>query len=97
MDRTAKTLSKAVATALSIGTIAGVCLLAAPALAQDDGPPPEVIATLVPVYHEGHAAYWYNGRWYYRDGARWNYYHDEPKDLRDHRMAHPPVYHQYRR
>lgn len=82
--------------ALSIGALSAVCLVDSPAEAQYRPPPVEVIATLTPVYHEGHATYWYNGYWHYRDthGA-WAYYHEEPAFLREHRMAHPVVYHHY--
>jgi hypothetical protein len=59
-------------------------------------PPPEFVVTAEPVYYEGHAAYWYQNHWYYRDehGA-WAYYHDEPKFLSDHRRAAPPERHSY--
>jgi hypothetical protein len=59
-------------------------------------PPAELIATQVPVYHDGHANYWYNGHWYYHAaGGAWTYYDDEPAPLRDHRLHHPPEYHRY--
>ena len=50
------------------------------------------------MYHEGHAAYWYNGYWHYRDthGA-WAYYHSEPSFLRDYRSHHAAEYHHYGR
>ena len=32
-----------------------------------DYPPDAYIATTDPVYFEGHASYWYGGRWYYRE------------------------------
>ena len=57
-------------------------------------PAPEVIATLVPVYHEGHAAYWWHNRWHYREGAGWRRYHVEPEFLRGRRTV--VVYHHYR-
>jgi hypothetical protein len=44
-----------------------------PAGYYDDYPPDAYIATTEPVYFEGHAAYWYGGRWFYRDGARWGH------------------------
>jgi hypothetical protein len=49
----------------------------------DDGyPPADYIATVQPVYYEGHAAYWYGNRWYYRDaGGRWGHYDHEPAAL----------------
>jgi hypothetical protein len=50
-------------------------------------PPPDAyVATATPEYYEGHATYWYNGNWYYRDEkGGWNYYHTEPPTLRDKR------------
>jgi len=61
-------------------------------------PPPEVVATVEPVYYEGHAAYWYGGHWYWRDPHGWHWYGSEPAFLRD-RRAHfpPPRYHYERR
>ena len=67
------------------------CLIASsPARAQvavevEVFPPPAFIATAVPVYHEGRAAYWYRNRWYYREGRAWRYYHVEPVYLREYR------------
>jgi hypothetical protein len=55
------------------------------------------IATTQPVVFEGHAAYWYGGRWYYRDGNAWRYYRNEPPVLRDRRMRHEPERHFYGR
>jgi hypothetical protein len=51
-------------------------------------PTPEFIATTAPVYYQGHAAYWYGDRWYYRDGGNWRAYDDEPHELRDYREHH---------
>lgn len=83
-------------TLLSLG-IAAVALGARVTHAQDtDYPPPEVIATLSPVYFEGHAAYWYHDHWHYRDArGGWGYYHDEPAFLRDRRFARPADRHFY--
>jgi hypothetical protein len=68
------------------------CVFAAGARAQVHvEPPPEVIATLSPVYFEGRPAYWWGGRWYYRNGSAWGYYHDEPGYLRDWRGHHEPA------
>ena len=50
--------------------------------------PIEFIATTTPVYYEGHAAYWYEGRWYYRDGRDWREYREEPRYLREYREHH---------
>lgn len=64
--------------------------------ADDDAPPPEVIATIAPVYFEGHAAYWWHDRWHYRDphGA-WLRYHSEPGYLHTWRGSHPVVERHY--
>lgn len=53
----------------------------------DDGdyPPADYLATVEPVYYEGHAAYWYHNRWVYRDGGRWGHYNGEPAGLAAHR------------
>jgi hypothetical protein len=98
MNRSIGTLSRALAASLSIGALGAICLSGPPAAAQVQPPPVEVIATLVPVYHEGHATYWYNGYWHYRDthGA-WAYYHEEPVFLRDWRGHHPAEWHHYGR
>jgi len=96
MKRSAGTQSLAIT--LSIGALAAVCLAGTPAAAQYRPPPVEVIATLRPVYHEGHATYWYNNYWHYRDAhGAWAYYHTEPAFLRDHRLHHPAEYHHYGR
>jgi hypothetical protein len=55
------------------------------------------IATTEPVVFEGHAAYWFGGRWYYRDGRSWRYYREEPGFLRDRRMRRAPERHFYGR
>jgi hypothetical protein len=83
-------LSKVLASVVAVGTFAAIAFVAVPASAQDDDiPPPEVIATLTPVYHEGHAAYWYHNHWHYRDGSgAWAYYHDEPAYLHTWRGSH---------
>ncbi len=82
-----------VKTALCAGAIIS-CLLSPPARAQVEvevAPPPEIIATTRPVYFEGHAAYWYGNRWYYRDGGNWRFYHEEPGYLRGYRGHYQPV------
>ncbi len=53
----------------------------------DGYPPDEYIATTEPIYYEGHAAYWYGGLWYYRDGGRWGHYDREPAGLYARRMG----------
>ena len=48
------------------------------------------IATEQPVFYDGHASYWYNGHWVYRDaGGRWGYYHSEPGYLAARRGGGP--------
>jgi hypothetical protein len=57
----------------------------------DDYPPDSFIATTTPVYYEGHASYWYGGRWYYRDGSHWSHYDREPAALYQRRSQAPPA------
>ncbi len=98
-----RTHSRLLASALSVGALAAIGLgvlgtLPGSAEAQYAPPPAEVIATLTPVYHEGHATYWHNGYWHYRDAhGAWAYYHEEPAFLRDYRTHHPAEYHHYGR
>jgi hypothetical protein len=76
------------------------CLSSSPARAQFEvvvSPPSDYLATTEPVYFEGHAAYWYGNRWYYRDGSAWRYYHDEPQYLHDYRGRGGPRQHFYGR
>lgn len=45
--------------------------------------------------YEGRTVYYYDNRWYYRDGARWRYYNEEPRALAARRyeiIAQPPPY-----
>ncbi|MFI5299774.1 MAG: hypothetical protein ACHREM_16935 [Polyangiales bacterium] len=53
-------------------------------------PPDEYLVTTEPIYFEGHAAYWYGGRWNYREGGRWNHYDREPPALQRRRSEAPP-------
>jgi hypothetical protein len=55
-------------------------------------PPPSYVATVDPVFYDGHAVYWYGGHWAYRDGVgRWSYYRSEPAFLARRRgVAGPP-------
>lgn len=69
----------------------GVGVAASPGPYYDDYPPDAYIATTEPVYFEGHAAYWYGNRWYYRDGGHWGHYDREPPVLYQRRMQAPPV------
>jgi hypothetical protein len=92
------TLSKKLATAASIAALLTVGLIADRAVAQapPPPPPPEYVATTEPVYYEGHAAYWYNNRWHYRDERGvWRFYDHEPQALQDRRMHAPPARRDY--
>jgi hypothetical protein len=91
MNRMIATLSKTFVIVPAVGALATVLLVGAPASAQWDPPPPEYIASTEPVYYEGHAAYWYNNHWFYRDDhGGWNHYEQEPPNLRDRRAHFPP-------
>jgi hypothetical protein len=59
-------------------------------VAVDVGPPPDVLATLTPVYYNGVPAYWWGGQWYYRNGGSWSYYRTEPGYLHDYRARVVP-------
>jgi hypothetical protein len=75
-------------------------LYSAPALAQVEvvvEPPPAFLATAEPVYFEGRAAYWYGGRWFYRDGRAWRNYREEPGYLREWRGHREPARQYYGR
>lgn len=95
MNRTSKLLSKgAVLTgALVLG------LLSTPAMAQIEiiFPSVEFRATSRPVYYDGHASYWYRGRWYYQEGRAWRSYREEPRHLREYRDKHAPGRKHYER
>jgi hypothetical protein len=91
MNRIIATMSKGFAIAPAIGALALVFLTGAPAAAQWAPPPPEFIASTEPVYYEGHAAYWYGGRWFWRDEhGGWGHYDHEPPFLADRRAHFPP-------
>jgi hypothetical protein len=92
MKNSISTLSKGFVLVPAAGALAAALLLGAPASAQWEPPPPEYVATTSPAYYQGHASYWYNGHWYWRDehGA-WNHYEQEPRELADHRAHYPPV------
>jgi len=60
-----------------------------------DYPPDAFVATAEPVYYEGHATYWYGGRWYYRDGRGWNHYESEPPALYQRRAQAAPARRNY--
>lgn len=85
-------------TALCAGTIAVAATGARAQITLSIAfPTPEFIATTPPVFFEGHAAYWFGGRWYFRDGRAWRYYREEPSFLRERRMHHEPERHFYGR
>ena len=86
MNRTLLTMSKGV---LLTGAIT-LGIFATPAQAQVEitiFPSAAFRATARPTYYEGRAAYWYQGRWYYRDGGNWAYYREEPVFLRERRVV----------
>ena len=88
-ERAASNFSKVFA---GVAAVAATLLAGGPANAQWAPPPAEVIATMEPVYFEGHAAYWYGSHWYYRDAhGGWGHYDSEPRELREHRDHSPPV------
>jgi hypothetical protein len=91
MKRIIAKQSKVFAIVPAAGALAVVLLVGSPARAQRAPPPPEYVATSEPVYYEGHAAYWYNNHWCWRDehGA-WNHYEQEPPFLADRRAHFPP-------
>jgi hypothetical protein len=103
MKRSIRTVFASSVTIGAIGALAAIGVIGlggAPAAAQIVyvAPTPEVIATLTPIYHEGHPTYWYHGYWHYRDAhGAWAYYHEEPAFLRDWRGHHEVVYHYYGR
>jgi hypothetical protein len=91
MNRIATTRKNGFALVPAAGLLAALLLIGARAAAQWDPPPPEYIATTEPAYYEGHAAYWYNGHWYWRDDhGGWNHYDQEPPALADRRAHFPP-------
>ena len=91
---------------LGLGALGLVTALSADARAQlvvpvpFPPPPPVFVATVQPVYYEGHASYWYGNRWHWRDHHGWHVYEREPVYLRDHR-AHehwaPRPHYEHRR
>lgn len=91
---------RALACVLAIGAAvsgAACAVEAGPAYPAYDGdyPPDTFIATTEPVYFEGHASYWYGGRWYYRVGGRWNHYDHEPAGLAARRGQAAPARYSY--
>jgi hypothetical protein len=84
-----------VSVSIAVCASAGIVLAAesdasAQGVVVDIVPPAGFVATTEPVYYEGHPAYWYHNRWYYRNPHGWGWYHDEPAYLRDRRVREPP-------
>jgi hypothetical protein len=82
MRRILAGLSTAFATLSALGVAGAISFSSSRSEAQEVVPPAEYIATAEPVYYEGHAAYWYGNRWYYRNGGGWGHYEGEPAFLR---------------
>jgi hypothetical protein len=81
-----RTIAMIIRKPLSLCTLFGITLFASGCYGEVDTdpayyPPASYVVTTEPVYYEGHASYWYGGRWVYRDGPRWNYYRSEPQYL----------------
>jgi hypothetical protein len=90
MKRVTTMLSRGFVLVPAAGALAAALFIGAPAAAQWDPPPPEFIATTEPAYYEGHAAYWYNNHWFWRDEhGGWNHYEQEPPYLADRRGRFP--------
>lgn len=91
MKATKRSVAKTLAVTFALSALTTV------AAAQFPPPPPPpdtYIATAEPVYYQGRPAYWYQNHWYWRDNnGAWNYYHDEPAELHEHRMHAPPARH----
>ena len=58
-------------------------------------PPPGYLASTAPVYYEGRPAWFYNDRWYFRNGPGWSYYRSEPRYLYNSRVVYGPPAHAY--
>jgi hypothetical protein len=83
---------------LCAAAVVGSCFFAAPARAGvtiSIFPPAAYVATSRPVYYQGHASYWYQGHWHYRNGRTWRTYNTEPRYLHDYRGHHEPERHYY--
>jgi hypothetical protein len=95
---TPTSFSRLLGSALLCATVTMACGCAVEAYPAsypgDDGgyPPADFIATAEPVYYDGHATYWYNNHWVYRDGNRWGSYRQEPRELAQRRaqQGEPP-------
>jgi hypothetical protein len=91
---TFRTTMKAAAAA---GALAFAGALSTDAQAQPLEPPAVYITTASPYYYEGHAVYWYNNRWGWREphGGGWHWYEHEPQALHEHRVHAPPARYHY--
>lgn len=72
----------------------GCAVHARPATVEVTGAP-VVVDTYPAEYYDGHRVYYYGDRWYYRDGAAWRYYRQEPPELyrrRPYVQSAPPAY-----
>jgi hypothetical protein len=83
--------------ATAAGSLAFACAFSTDAHAQPLPPePPAVyITTASPSYYEGHAVYYYNSRWGWRDPHGWHWYEHEPAVLHEHRVHAPPARYHY--
>jgi hypothetical protein len=96
ITRSLASFSTATSAAAAVGLIAALGLASRVAAAQLPFPPAEFVATTEPVYYEGHAAYWYGNRWYYKDErGGWQRYETEPPALAERREHAPPSKHFY--
>jgi len=90
-------MNRSIVTVLA-GVVVVSCLAVAPARAGVSisiFPPAAFIATSRPVYYEGHATYWYQNRWHYRNGRSWRTYRAEPRYLHEYRSHREPERHYY--
>jgi hypothetical protein len=89
--------------ALSAAALLGIVGLACGCYGEVDAggpayyPPPSFIATAQPVYYDGHASYWYDNHWVYRDGGGWSTYRSEPPYLAQRRVQAGPARRTYER
>lgn len=97
MRHALRTVALVMALAASLCAVTGCEVGVGSAYPADyyDYPPDWYIATTSPVYFGGYPAYWYHGRWFYRDGGRWRYYAREPRALYQYRVHAPPVRRNY--
>jgi uncharacterized membrane protein YgcG len=86
----AKLRSLLAVSALAVVCVTGLSPQAAQAEVVVSFPSAAFLATVEPVYYEGHAAYWYMNRWRYRDGQGWHSYGAEPPYLMNRRFHSAP-------